>query len=89
VRPVRSKLTSREWEILDLLCAGATTARISAELSVSVETVRSHIRNMLKKLGVRSRAEAVALADGLREPGSEPPMLARSAASGRAAGQAA
>ncbi len=68
LRPVRSALTSREWEILDLLCCGAPTEQIAEALVLSVETVRSHIKNLLRKLGVSSREEAVALAADLRSP---------------------
>lgn len=68
VRPVRSPLTAREWEVLDLLCQHKDTREIANTLVLSVETVRSHIKNMLRKLGVRSRQEAVALADSLRDP---------------------
>lgn len=68
VRAVRSPLTPREWEVLDLLCSGAGTDDIADQLVLSVETVRSHIKNILKKLGVRSRKEAVALAARLRAP---------------------
>jgi DNA-binding NarL/FixJ family response regulator len=68
VRPVRSPLTPREWEVLDLLCQNKDTREIAGTLVLSVETVRSHIKNMLRKLGVRSRQEAVALADSLRDP---------------------
>jgi DNA-binding NarL/FixJ family response regulator len=68
VRPVRSPLTPREWEVLDLLCQDKDTQEIADVLFLSVETVRSHIKNMLRKLGVRSRQEAVALAASLREP---------------------
>jgi DNA-binding NarL/FixJ family response regulator len=67
LRPVRSPLTPREWEVLDLLCEGKGTDEIADALVLSVETVRSHIKNMLRKLGVRSRAEAVNLAVGLRD----------------------
>lgn len=67
-RPVRSVLTPREWEVLDLLCGGASTDKIAASLVLSAETVRTHIKNLLRKLGVRSRAEAVALAGNLRSP---------------------
>jgi DNA-binding NarL/FixJ family response regulator len=70
VRPVRSELTPREWEVLDLLCEGKGTSEIADTLVVSLETVRSHIKNMLRKLGVSSRDEAVALAEGLRDPTS-------------------
>jgi DNA-binding NarL/FixJ family response regulator len=67
LRPVRSPLTSREWEVLDLLCEGKGTQEIADTLVLSVETVRSHIKNTLRKLGVRSRAEAVKVAETLRD----------------------
>jgi two-component system, NarL family, response regulator LiaR len=67
LRPVRSPLTSREWEVLDLLSEGKGTQQIADTLVLSVETVRSHIKNTLRKLGVRSRAEAVKLAETLRD----------------------
>jgi NarL family two-component system response regulator LiaR len=66
LRPVRSPLTPREWEVLDLLCQSRTTDGIADELVVSVETVRSHIKSILRKLGVGSRREAVAAAARLR-----------------------
>ena len=59
IRPVRSRLTPREWEVLDLLCAGQSTDEIADTLVLSAETVRSHIKNLLRKLGVRSRQAAV------------------------------
>ena len=70
-RPVRSPLTPREWEVLDLMCANTGTEEMAEKLVLSVETVRSHIKNILRKLGVRSREEAVALATHLREPRGE------------------
>jgi two-component system, NarL family, response regulator LiaR len=66
LRPVRSTLTAREWEILDLLCQGSSTEDIAFALVVSVETVRSHVKNLLRKLGVHSRHEAVARAEQMR-----------------------
>jgi DNA-binding NarL/FixJ family response regulator len=66
LRPIRSQLTSREWEVLDLLCQNLSTDEIADRLVVSVETVRSHVKNVLRKLGVRSRREAVAAASRLR-----------------------
>jgi DNA-binding NarL/FixJ family response regulator len=69
MRPVRSTLTSREWEVLDLLCADKGTEEIADSLVLSIETVRSHIKNILRKLGVNSRSEAIALAGHLRSPG--------------------
>ena len=72
LRPVRSTLTQREWEVLDLLCLGRPTEAISAELFVTTETVRSHVKSILRKFGVSSRAEAVAVAARLR-PADGPP----------------
>jgi len=66
LRPIRSPLTSREWEVLDLLCQELSTDEIADRLVVSVETVRSHVKNVLRKLEVRSRREAVAMASKLR-----------------------
>ena len=67
IRPVRSTLTAREWEVLDLLCEGMSTDGIADRLVLSAETVRSHVKSVLRKLGVRSRGEAVAAARRLRE----------------------
>jgi NarL family two-component system response regulator LiaR len=66
MRPIRSPLTPREWEVLDLLCQQRSTDQIADVLVLSVETVRSHIKSVLRKLGVRSRQEAVKAASGLR-----------------------
>ena len=67
VRPVRSTLTDREWEVLDLLASGNTTDEIARTLVLSTETVRSHLKNLYRKLGVRSRSEATEAAERLRE----------------------
>jgi NarL family two-component system response regulator LiaR len=71
MRPVRSKLTSREWEVLDLLCDGQSNDEIADQLVLSIETVRSHVKNILRKLGVSSRGAAVALAEQLRVGATE------------------
>jgi NarL family two-component system response regulator LiaR len=65
-RPVKSTLTNREWEILDLICGGASTREIAESLYLSTETVNTHAKNVLKKLGVHSRAAAVEAATVLR-----------------------
>jgi len=65
-RPVKSALTDREWEVLDLICDGATTREIAESLFLSPETVNSHAKSVLKKLGVHSRAAAVEAASVLR-----------------------
>jgi NarL family two-component system response regulator LiaR len=67
LRPVRSHLTDREWEVLDLLTGGATTDDIAGVLVLSNETVRSHLKNLYRKLGVRSRVDAVEAATRMRE----------------------
>jgi len=75
MRPVKSPLTAREWEVIDLLKAGTTTDQIADELVLSTETVRSHVKNILRKLDVRSRQEAVVVADRMRNTmgGDVPP----------------
>ncbi len=55
-------LTERERETLDLLAKGLTTADIAESLSISPATVRNHIQNLLHKLDVHSRLEAVTYA---------------------------
>ena len=67
MRPVRSKLTSREWEVLDLLCERKTTDTIARELFLSPETVRSHVKAIYRKLGVNSRDAAIDAAADLRQ----------------------
>jgi len=66
IRPVRSTLTSREWEILDLLCQDRSIDDIAYDLVLSVETVRSHVKSILRKLGVRSQREAISATHGMR-----------------------
>jgi DNA-binding NarL/FixJ family response regulator len=63
LRPGQSSsesLTPREAEVLQRLADGATTEQISAELFVSINTVRNHVHNIIRKLNVHSRLEAVA-----------------------------
>jgi DNA-binding NarL/FixJ family response regulator len=66
-RRVAPNLTARELEILRLLADGRNTPDIARHLFISRKTVGSHIENILRKLRVHSRTEAVALAyrDGL------------------------
>jgi PAS domain S-box-containing protein len=60
--PPLPHLTPRQGEVLRLLDQGRSTSEIARELHLSVETVRNHIRHVLKALGVHSRLEAVAVA---------------------------
>ncbi len=63
-------LAEREMEVLQLLAAGQRNRAISAKLHISENTVKFHVRNIFRKLGVGSRTEAIALAHshGLRAP---------------------
>lgn len=53
------QLTDRELQVLEYVAAGARNREIAATLKVSIRTVEFHLRNILNKLGVRSRTEAV------------------------------
>jgi two-component system, NarL family, nitrate/nitrite response regulator NarL len=57
----RSDLTRRETEVLRLLAQGLTQREIAGRLTISPKTVGTHIEHVLRKLGVHSRAQAVAL----------------------------
>jgi DNA-binding NarL/FixJ family response regulator len=65
----RGTLTGRERDVLDLIAAGLGTKQIAGRLSLSVHTIKTHVESIFLKLGVRSRAEAVAIGarDGLVE----------------------
>ena len=71
--PSTFNLSTREREILALLAEGKTQAQIATALVVSPKTVATHIQHLLSKLGVHSRAQAVALAfrAGLVDPTSQ------------------
>jgi DNA-binding NarL/FixJ family response regulator len=57
-----AQLTEREREILELLATGLRNDDIGERLAISPQTVQTHVRNMLGKLGVHSKLEAVAFA---------------------------
>jgi DNA-binding CsgD family transcriptional regulator len=92
--PAGTPLSTREREILGLLAGGVSGAQIAETLVLSPETVRTHIRNAMAKLGASSRAQAVALAVQQREiegpnatyADGEPDKAAQSAPSGTKAG---
>lgn len=59
--PAGAQLTSREWQVLDLLRRDLTTAQIAGRLSLTQPTVRTHVASILRKLDVPDRAAAVRL----------------------------
>ncbi|WP_372790982.1 LuxR C-terminal-related transcriptional regulator [Paraconexibacter sp.] len=66
-RFTRRDLTERQWQVIDLVAAGLTTEEIAGELDLRVETVRSHIKHLLQRLGVHTRAEALEAVRETRE----------------------
>ena len=74
VRPPRNgaaKLTNREHEVLRLLAYGMPPSEIAERLTISPKTVSTHIEHIFLKLGVQSRAQAIAIAyrDAILDPG--------------------
>jgi DNA-binding CsgD family transcriptional regulator len=57
-----SALSAREIDVLEELAKGTGTEQIALRLHVSPHTVRTHIKNIMRKLGARTRAHAVAIA---------------------------
>ena len=58
--PEFSQLSMRERDVLRLLASGARNAEISEELLISVNTVKFHVSNLLRKVGARNRAQLIA-----------------------------
>jgi DNA-binding CsgD family transcriptional regulator len=60
--PAQGILTPRELDVIDAISAGLSNKAIARELGISLHTVKFHIESLLRKLGARTRAEAVAKA---------------------------
>jgi PAS domain S-box-containing protein len=61
-RTAAGSLTAREREVITLIAMGRETNEIAEQLHISSETVRTHVRNAMSKLGARTRAQLVAIA---------------------------
>jgi two-component system, NarL family, response regulator LiaR len=59
---MREALTSREMEVLEAAARGKSNKAIGESLSISIQTVQVHLRNIFGKMGVNSRSEAIAFA---------------------------
>lgn len=61
---IAGRLTKRERAVVHLLTLGLTSAEVADELTISVQTVRTHVRNAMAKTGTKTRAQLVAAALG-------------------------
>lgn len=53
-----NKLTDREEKVMNLICEGKSNAQIAAQLELSVNTIKTHLRHVFKKLEVDNRTAA-------------------------------
>ena len=65
---IAQQLTARERAVLRLLCEGHSNAQIAWNLGIAEKTVRNHVSGLYRKLGVRSRAEAIVLVHRQQAP---------------------
>jgi two-component system nitrate/nitrite response regulator NarL len=63
ITDLRTQLTGREWQVLQLLRRGLSTREVARQLFISEATVRSHSATLVRKLGVRDRKAAIRLFD--------------------------
>ncbi len=86
--PLRMPLSRREFQVMQLIAEGMENAAIAKVLFLSVETVRTHVKSILRKLGARDRTHAVTIAfrSGLLQLTPLPPAEAKSEENPVAAG---
>ena len=71
------RLTSREGQVAALLAQGMSSVRIATELGISVNTVRTHVQNIMSKLGVSSRLEVAGVVADAGAGGARARQMAR------------
>ena len=59
--PLAATLSDRERQVFERLVLGASNAEIADELVITVETVKTHVKRILRKIGAINRSEAIAL----------------------------
>ena len=64
--PSDRRLTAREWDVLELVAEGKTNRAVAQDLSISIQTVRTHVSNILAKLETPNRSAATATYHQLR-----------------------
>jgi DNA-binding NarL/FixJ family response regulator len=69
-------LSRRQRQVLRLVAQGLTNRQIAAELTVSVNTVKFHVRTIFRELGIHNRVEATRLWAAAQPPASDAPQLA-------------
>ena len=62
IQPGEGELSQRQWQILRLIAQGLSNEQMAQQLFVAPSTIKTHINHLYAKLGVRTRAEAQAIA---------------------------